>query len=153
MQRFGQSVAGTIMTVHTTNGHDNSVCPYFSPIFPIFPAEACALDGLDAVADGDDDIEVVMVYVPGDGPVPLGLNLCKFCTCCPRFQLPLPKRIPDVLGDDRSLTPKQLAHLLLSQPHRLAIEPHIHANLAICGLVDAHLAARGFDGCAHAVAS
>jgi hypothetical protein len=29
MHRFGESVAGTIMTVSITNRHDNSVCPYF----------------------------------------------------------------------------------------------------------------------------
>ncbi|GMV68158.1 MAG: hypothetical protein AMXMBFR76_05970 [Pseudomonadota bacterium] len=56
-------------------------------------AKARALDGFNPVADGNDDVEVVVFNLAGDGASTLGLNLCKFCTGCLRLQLPLPESV------------------------------------------------------------
>jgi hypothetical protein len=104
--------------------------------------ELGATQGLDPVADRDDDVEAEVLYFPGDRPAALGSNLCKFCTGCRGVQLALPERVPDVLGDDRALPPEQLGHLRLGQPDRLPLEAHVHPDLAVRGLVDDHLTAR-----------
>ncbi len=103
-------------------------------------AELHAPLGINAVADGDDDIEIVVFNLPSNGSVALGLNLCKFCTSCRLIQLTFLEHIVQMLGHHRTLAAKQRRHLLLRQPYRLRIQPHIHPRLATLGFIDQYFA-------------
>src|SRR5690606_40762501 len=46
------------------------------------------------------------------------------------LQLAICKHVADVLGNDRALAAKQLSHLLLREPYRLAIQPHLDTNVS-----------------------
>ena len=106
-------------------------------------AELRAAQRFDAVSDGNDHVEVVVIHLARDRAAALGSNLCKFCTGSPRVQLSFPKSIADVPGHDRAVPTEQLRHLLLGEPYRLADAAHIHAHLAVRGFVDDDLAAGG----------
>ncbi len=104
--------------------------------------ELSAAERLDAVADRDDDVQVVVVDAARDPAPAFRSNLCKFCTGCPRVQLALFEGVPDVLRHDRALPPEQLRHLLLGQPDSLPLQAHVHPHLTIRRLVDDDLATR-----------
>ena len=55
--------------------------------------------------------------------------MCKFCTYCRALKLALGEHIADVLGDHRALAAEQLAHLLLGEPDRFTIQPHLDAGV------------------------
>lgn len=94
-------------------------------------AKLHALGRLDAVANGDDDVEVVEAnrFVrPGYVQI---LHIAFF------VQLTLFEHIADVFGDDRALTAKKLGHLLLRQPDGAPVQPHIDGTAL--ALVDGDL--------------
>lgn len=101
-------------------------------------AKLHALLRLDAIANGDNDIQIVVLNAACNRSGTLDLNLCKFCTSCRNVQLPLLKHIAQMLGHHRALATKQCRHLLLRQTHRLRIRPHIHLHLHALGFVDQH---------------
>ena len=81
--------------------------------------ELGATGRLDAVAHGDDHIEVVEAHGPvGTGNVQK-MHIAFLC------QLPLPKHVAHVAGDHRALTAKQLSHLGLTEPHGVSLQTHI----------------------------
>ena len=55
--------------------------------------------------------------------------MCKFCTYCRAPKLTLGKDIADVLGDHRALAAEQQAHLLLGEPDRFTIQPHLDTGV------------------------
>ena len=103
-------------------------------------AEAGALLRLDPVAKRDDHIEIVVLDLIG---FPVGGSMCKFCTYCFYVEFSLPEDVADVLGDDRTLTPEQLAHLLLPGPDRVPLQTHVHPGATVGRLVDENFAAWG----------
>lgn len=105
-------------------------------------AELGAAQGLDAIADGNDEVQVVVLDLARNGSTPLGSNLCKFCTGCYGIQFPLPEGATDVLGDDRPLAPEQLGHLLLGEPDGLMVQPHVDPHLAVRCFVEDDFSAR-----------
>ena len=52
-------------------------------------AEPRAAMGLHAVADGDDDVEVVVVDLPDDLAIAFASNRCRFCNGCLERRVPL----------------------------------------------------------------
>jgi hypothetical protein len=81
--------------------------------------ELGAAGRLDAVAHGDDYIEVVEAH----GPVGTG-NVQKMHIAF-LGQLPLSKHVAHVAGDHRAFTAKQFRHLGLTEPDGVSLEAHI----------------------------
>ena len=113
-------------------------------------AEAHTLDAMDAIADGDDDIEVVEVEVCRLCLALYGTmwsGMCKFCT--PHFgsNLTLFKDIGDVAADYGSVTSKQRGHLAFGQPHGVGIHLHIELDGAVLGGVEHYGVILRFSHC------
>lgn len=102
-------------------------------------AEQGAPLGVDAVSDRQDGIQVEVLNLVG---LAVGGSVCKLCTYCTPFQLPFLEHVAEVLRDDRSFTSEQLRHLLLAQPNRVQLQPHIDPHLAVGCLVDDDLTAQ-----------
>jgi hypothetical protein len=90
--------------------------------------------GLDEVADGDDDVEVLVLDLPRDLAAALALNRCRFCNGCLEAQLALLEDVLDMPGDDRLVPLEELCHLSERQPGGLSVEAHLDARSAILGL-------------------
>jgi hypothetical protein len=87
------------------------------------PSEKHALHGLDAVSNGDDDIQVVE---PDRAPAAIFMqNLHKI----PLVNLALVDSVPYMAGYDRLVTSEQPAHLFLCQPYGLAVSPDVNAHI------------------------
>ena len=66
---------------------------------------------LDAVADGDDDVEVEIFDITTDGLATFGLNCCKFCNSSLGMQFALLVDVLDMPGNNRFIPLEQGAHL------------------------------------------
>ena len=100
-------------------------------------AELRAAVGLHAVADGDDDVEVVVLDL---GSVfPSAAVVANSATTASRPQLALLEDVLDVPGDDRLVALEQLGHLPERQPDGLAVEADLDAGAAVLGLVEEEL--------------
>jgi hypothetical protein len=71
-------------------------------------AELRAAMGLHAVADGDDDVEVVVLDLIG---LPVGGSCCRFCNNSRTPKLPIFEHVRHVPGDDRLVALEELGHL------------------------------------------
>src|SRR5688572_28351940 len=91
--------------------------------------EARTLNGLDAIPDRDDDVEVVEGdrFVRTSNVQILHIAfLRKFAVC---------KHVAYVLGHHRTLASEQIRHLRLSQPNRVAIKLHVQPDLTAGRLI------------------
>ena len=93
-----------------------------------------ALDGLHAIADGNDDVEVVVTNImrlrlARNRPVPSGI--CKFCIYHFFLKLAFPEDVFDMPGNDRLIATKQLTHLVLGQPNGFSVRLDIHLRLLV----------------------
>jgi hypothetical protein len=108
-------------------------------------AELGAAPGLDSVADGDDDVEVV----GGPGASALGGSGQNLHRTLPR-QLALSEDVADVTTDDGPVPVGQVRHLGFCQPDRLGPDQHLDPGTAVRSLVDddlaSHLPVRGLFG-------
>jgi hypothetical protein len=79
----------------------------------------------DAIADGEDSFQVVMVQCAGYVATTLQLNYPEFPDSCIGFQLPFVVDVYEVLIDrfDRYLV--QLCDHPLSEPDGFAVEPYL----------------------------
>jgi hypothetical protein len=78
--------------------------------------------GFDAVADRDDDIEVVMIHIPVDLPLPLLLNYPEFPDSWFFAKFLFSIDVFNVLVDDANIFGEQFSHLALGQPNRVGVE-------------------------------
>jgi len=98
----------------------------------------------EAVADGDDDIQVEELCLAG---FPVGGSSCKVCTDCGSVQKGLgdpflfafSKDISKVLGNNRTSSTKQAGHLILRQPDGFLFYSHIQSGRAIVRLINNHI--------------
>lgn len=84
--------------------------------------ELCAPVRPHAVADRDDDVEVVELDLAAHLAIALALNHCKICNGSLPGEFSLVEHVCDVARDDRFVPLEQLGHLAKRQPGRLAIE-------------------------------
>src|SRR4030067_3356697 len=98
-------------------------------------AEMGAEKGLDAVAHGNDDVEIVNL----DWLV----RICNmhFLHIAFPLQLPFLEDISDVPGNHRLVASEKLHHLRLRQPDCVAFPAHVQANLAVRRLEQRYLPA------------
>jgi len=104
-------------------------------------AELRAALGVDAVADRNDGVEVVEPELTLDLPSALGSNYRGILGSCRLVQLPFEIDVLEVQADVVDGSTKQIGHLLLGQPDRLPLQPHIDPHLTIGSLVDEDLSA------------
>jgi hypothetical protein len=90
----------------------------------------------EAVADGDDDIQVEELYLAG---FPVGGSSCKVCMDCGSVQFAFSKDISKVLGNNRTSSTKQAGHLIQRQPDGFLFYSHIQSDRAIVGLTNNHI--------------
>ena len=113
--------------------------------------------GLDAVADGDDDVEVVMVDRPPNLTVSLGLNCQVLLDGCLGTQFALLENILNVQADILFGRLEQFRHRPLGKPDGIAFKPHLDTGDAILRLVQNYLAGwfagRGWQVFGHGVFS
>ncbi len=100
----------------------------------------------DAVADGEDGFEVVMINLAADLSASLGLNYSEFPNSCLGVQFFILKDISQVFVHGRHGHLKQFGDQFLGQPHRPPLQPHMERQCSI--LIDEHLAGglRGWRG-------
>ena len=105
--------------------------------------------GADAVTDGENGVEVVVIdqarYLAGA----LGLNYSEFPNSCPGVQFTLVVDVPEMLVDGRHRNPKELSDQGLREPDRLILEAAFDARPAVFGLIKDHFAAWGQRGRRH----
>ncbi len=102
-------------------------------------AKLGAAFGVDAIADGDDGIEVEELDKPGHRPLALYLNCCIICNRCRSFQLPFPENVTEMSGDHGFVPIEQRGHLVEAQPEALALQADIQTDGAVGGLVEDNL--------------
>jgi len=98
-------------------------------------AELRAPMRVDAIAHGDDDIEVEVLDLASNLPPTFILNCCIFCNSCLRPKFPLLEGVPDVPGDDGLIALEKVCHLLEGKPDRLADKPDFKPRLTILRLI------------------
>ena len=98
--------------------------------------------GADAVADGEDHVEVVVVDEPRNLPPPLGLNYSEFPNGCRGIELLLVEDVSEVLVDRGDSDLVQLCHEALREPDRPAVEAHLDTASPILPLVEDDLGRR-----------
>ena len=89
-----------------------------------------------AVTNRDDRIQAVeagTVLLPVAGSSKENLYYCFFS------QFPFGKDVLQVLADVLLAGLKKLGHVLLRQPHRLALQPHVELQLPVLSLIDQKL--------------
>ncbi len=117
-------------------------------------AELRAPQGLDAIPDGNDDVEIEVLDLACDPTPTFRSNLCRFCTGCSAFQFSLLKYVEHVPIHHRAIPLKEIGHLPHGQPDGLLFQAHVQRDLTVRGLIDDDLAARaGFGGSSHSVRS
>ena len=117
-------------------------------------AELCAPQGLDAIPDRDNDVEIEVLDLPDHPPLALTPNCCKFCKGCLAFELPLAVGVADVSAHDGKIALEELGHLVKRQPDGFLFQAHIQRDLAVRGLINDDLAARaGFADVSHSAGS
>ena len=108
-------------------------------------AELRAAHGVDAVAHGDDGIEAVeSQWLVGE---------CIMHSLHIAFgrQLVVGERLANVTRDHRLVAAEQLDHLLLREPDRFVLEPHVEVHLTVRRLEEDDLTAVVLRGIVHAV--
>ncbi len=96
--------------------------------------------GFYAVADGDDDIEGVVLKVAGDLAIAFDLNCCKKCSRCLLLQFTLVINILDVAGDGGFIALEEFGELGEREPDGLADEADVDTGLAVLGLEEKEFA-------------
>lgn len=107
----------------------------FSHILPQNPrcpdTELHAALGFHTVADGNDDIEIIVIHLIGFA---VSGSCCKICNNCFPLQFALSENVLDMSGNGRFVTLKQLRHLVNGQPNRIAIEGRFDlCQTVLCG--------------------
>ena len=105
-------------------------------------AKADADDGIDAVSDGNDGVEIVVRDPAGDLPRSLQTNFQGFLGCCRLVQFAARVDIFQMQADVFEGAREQFRDLGLRQPHRFAVKTHLYAHDAI-RLVDNDLVLGG----------
>ena len=108
-------------------------------------AELGAAHGVDAVAHGDDGIEAVQ-----DQRL-VGECIMHFLHIAFGRQLVVGERLANVTRDHRLVAAEQLDHLLLREPDRFVLEPHVEVHLTVRRLEEDDLAAVVLRSIVHAV--
>jgi hypothetical protein len=109
-------------------------------------AELGAAPRVDAIADGDDGIEVVVPDSPPHLPATLRLNYREILGSCCLLQLALAEDVLQMESDVIGRSVEDLREVSLGEPDRLALQPDVDPDPAAGGLVDDEIAARG-RGC------
>ena len=115
--------------------------------------------GLDAIPDGNDDVEIEVLDLACDPTPTFRSNLCKICIGCSAFQFSLLEYVEHVPVHHRAIPLKELGHLPHGQPDGLLFQAHVQRDLAVRGLIvrgliDNDLAAgAGLEGVSHSVGS
>lgn len=99
---------------------------------------------LDAIAHGDDDIEVVICYPSLYGSVTFFLNCQGFLDCWTRGELSFFEYVVDVEADILLCGLKEFDHLCLCEPNGFLLELDLK-RYVIIGLVEDYLAFLGWD--------
>src|SRR3989344_1141084 len=105
-------------------------------------AELRAAMGFDAVTDGDDDVEVVELDAAGYPAFSFLPNCQGFLDSSSTLQLVFIVNILDVKTDVLLRGLKQLGHLCLAQPDRIALKLYLQPCFAVLGLVEEDFTAR-----------
>ena len=95
----------------------------------------------DAIADGYDNIQIVIGNLSADLPFALCLNCCKICNSCLFGQFSLGEHIPNMTGNRRLVPPEQFCHLLQCKPDSLIPQADVDFCQAVFGLVDNNFSA------------
>src|SRR3569832_622542 len=81
-----------------------------------------------------------MLDLPGHTACPLVLNCFHFGNSCRPLQFSAGKNVLQMLGNRGFLHVEQCRHLLLRQPHRIPVQPHLQMDLAIWRFIQDHFA-------------
>ena len=102
--------------------------------------EAHAPPGIDPVADGNDDVQVVVLQsAPYPAPA-FGLNYREILGSCPFLQLAVGIDVPEMAAHVVNGHIEDPGYLSLGQPDCLLVKAHVHARLTVRRLVNDHLA-------------
>jgi hypothetical protein len=99
-------------------------------------AELRAAPGVDAVADGEDRVEVEELDFAEHFPAGFELNCCIFCNSCRSLQLVAGKHVVEMPGDHGLVAVEERRDLVEREPDRVALEADVHPDLAVGGFVD-----------------
>ena len=91
--------------------------------------------GIDAIAYGNDGIEIVEIKGSFDLSLALLLNYFHFGKSCLGVQLSFRENIGEMLGNCRNFNPEQLRHGLLGQPDGFVADDGVDGNVMLGGSV------------------
>jgi hypothetical protein len=99
-------------------------------------SELYATVGFDAVSDGNDYVEIVVVYLVDFS---IGGSCCKFCNNSFAVEFAFLEYIPYVPGNHGFIALEQFGYLVERQPDRFIHEPGLDPRTSIPGLVNENL--------------
>ena len=94
------------------------------------------------VAHGKDGVQIVEIHPAPDGSRAFLPNSQGFLVSCLKLQFTLCVNVLEMQADVLLGRLEQLRHVLLRQPDRLALKPHVDLQLPVFRLVNAELSAR-----------
>ena len=91
-------------------------------------AKLGSLVAVDAVADGDDGVEVVVLCGVG---LPVRSSMCKNCTYCRLYKFAVLEDIAEVLSNHRAIDTEEFGQRLLRQPDGFVFEKDLDSDSSI----------------------
>src|SRR5207237_5949530 len=89
----------------------------------------------DAITDGENGFQTVVLDLPLDGARTFQSNYPEFPDSCSAVQLAFVENVDEMLIDGTNVFIEQLRNLRLRQPDRFVLEPALNPGSAIFGAI------------------